>query len=259
MSKKKFKYIYGPVPSWRLGNSLGIDPVSTGRKICTFDCVYCQINQSTQFTDKRRIFIKSEDIIRELSELPDVHIDYITFSGAGEPTLASNIGQMIRDIRKIRLEKIAVITNASMLYREDVRKDLLNADLVMAKLDASTEDVFKAVNRPIQNISLEQVITGIKEFKRDFSGRLALQIMFVAQNRNQAKAIADLAREIRPDEVQLNTPLRPSGEKPLKKSELDSIEAYFKGLNCVSVYKAKKTHIDPISDADTLKRRGKVL
>ena len=258
MKTKKFQYIYGPVPSWRLGYSLGIDPVSTGEKVCSFDCVYCQIGKPGPLRDKRRIFIKCEDIIEELNSLPPLKIDYITFSGAGEPTLAANLGEMIRAIKNIRQEKIAVISNASLLYREDVRKDLLAADLVMAKLDAPTQDILTAVNRPIGTIDIGHILSGIKEFKRVYKGKLALQIMFVEQNKKHAQAIARIAGEICPDEVQINTPLRPSKAKPLSEAELDRIESYFDGLNTISVYKAEKKNIKPISDEDTLKRRGKV-
>ena len=258
MNEEKYKYIYGPVPSWRLGYSLGIDPVSTGEKVCSYDCVYCQISKTASLTDKRRIFIKCEDIIEELDLLPLLKIDYITFSGAGEPTLAANLGEMIRAIKKIRQEKIAVISNASLLHREDVREDLLEADFVMAKLDAPTQNILTAVNRPIGTIDIEKVLSGIKEFKRIYKGRLALQIMFVEQNKNHAQAIARIARGICPDEVQINTPLRPSKVKPLSEAELEKIEDYFNGLNHISVYKAEKKNIKPVSDKDTLKRRGKV-
>lgn len=258
MNERKYKYIYGPVPSWRLGSSLGIDPVSTGEKVCSFDCVYCQISKTALLTDKRQIFIRCEDIIKELDSLPPLKIDYITFSGAGEPTLAANLGEMIRTIKKIRQEKTAVISNASLLHREDVREDLLAADLVMAKLDAPTQDILTAVNRPIETIDIERVLSGIKEFKRIYKGKLALQIMFVEQNKNHAQAIARIARQICPDEVQINTPLRPCRAKPLSEAELEGIESYFDGLNHLSVYKAEKKKIKPISDEDTLKRRGKV-
>ena len=110
MDAKSFKYVYGPVSSWRLGCSLGIDPVSKGRKICSFDCIYCQVGKTGLLIDERHRFINCEDIIKELDSLPPLEIDYITFSGAGEPTLASNLGEMIRGIKKIRQEKIAVIT-----------------------------------------------------------------------------------------------------------------------------------------------------
>src|SRR4030042_2443717 len=162
MSKKNYKYIYGPVPSWRLGSSLGIDPLSKGEKICSFDCVYCQIGKTEMVTDKRETFVKVEDIVEELDSLPPIEIDYITFSGTGEPTLAENLGDMIRAIKKIRKEKIAVLTNASLLNREDVQKDLFCADFVVAKLNASAQNIFELVNRPMRAVKINNIIKAIK-------------------------------------------------------------------------------------------------
>jgi len=258
MGVESYKYIYGPVPSWRLGNSLGIDPVSKGRKVCSFDCVYCQIGRTGFLTDERHHFIKCEDIIDELDSLPPLTIDYITFSGAGEPTLASNLGEMIRAIKQIRREKVAVITNSSLLNRKDVQDDLLAADLVVAKLDAPGQKMFKTVNRPIETIDIEHIISGLKMFKENYNGKLALQIMFIEHNKSSAQEIAQIAEEIHPDEVQINTPLRPCKVKPLSESEIDRIEAYFHNLYTISVYKAEKKKVKPISSEDTLKRRGKV-
>ncbi|MDD5655136.1 MAG: radical SAM protein, partial [Candidatus Omnitrophica bacterium] len=134
--KRAFKYIYGPVPSWRLGSSLGIDPVSKGRKICSFDCVYCQIGKAGLFIKERKRFIDTGEIIAELAGLPPLKIDYLTFSGAGEPTLAENLGEMIKAVKAIRPEPIAVITNGSLMTQADVRQELALADFVIAKLDA---------------------------------------------------------------------------------------------------------------------------
>jgi len=123
MTKKQYKYIYGPVPSWRLGSSLGIDPLSAKDKICSFDCIYCQIGKTTIHTKKRKVFVSAEQLIEELKSLPPVDIDYITFSGRGEPTLAKNLGEMIAEVKKIRKEPVAVLTNASLLYDKEVRED----------------------------------------------------------------------------------------------------------------------------------------
>jgi len=258
MNKKNYKYIYGPVPSWRLGSSLGIDPLSKSEKVCTFDCMYCQIGKTKVFTDERKTFVKVEDIIEELDSLPHLEIDYITFSGTGEPTLAENLGDMIRAIKKIRNEKIAVLTNSSLLNREDVQKDLFCADFVVAKLDAPSQSVFESVNKPVSAVKIDTVIKAIKDFKGCYLGKLALQIMFMEQNKKYAKEIAQIAREINPDEVQLNTPLRPCKVKPLTNPEMDIIKAHFIGLNTVSVYDVEKKRVKPISSKDTLKRRGKV-
>lgn len=259
MSKQNYRYIYGPVPSWRLGSSLGIDPISKNEKVCTFDCVYCQLGKTRRLTDERKTFVLVKDIINEMDSLPPVKIDYITFSGTGEPTLAENLGEMIKAVRQIRREKIAVLTNSSLMHREDVMRDLLFlTNFVVVKMDASSQCIFERVNRPIKNIKIEAVIRAIKNFKACYNGRLALQIMFMEENKTYAKEIAQIAKEINPDEVQLNTPLRPCGIKPLTKDEMAALEVYFCGLNTVSVYKAEKKGVKPISSKDTLRRRGKV-
>ena len=258
MRKKDFKYIYGPVPSWRLGSSLGIDPISQTGKVCTFDCVYCQLGRTENFTGERKIFIPVTEVIEELDRLPQVQIDYITFSGRGEPTLAENLGRMIKAIKKIRKEKIAVLTNSSLLNRKDVQEDLLPADFVVAKLDADSQKVFDIVNKPIDAIKFDSIVEGIKDFRGIYKGKMALQIMFIDENKKYARNIAQLAKDINPDEVQINTPLRPCSVKPLSKTELMEIENYFDGLKVVSVYNAEKKKVKPISNEVTLKRRGKI-
>ena len=257
MNKKNYKYIYGPVPSWRLGSSLGIDPISGAEKVCTFDCIYCQIGKTKRLSDRRKIFVPAKELVKELDSLPPLKIDYITFSGTGEPTLAENLGKMIKAVKQVRREKIAVLTNSSLMYREDVIKDLFLADFVACKLDVSSQDIFERVNHPIKNIKIDIVIRAIKDFRSCYKGKMALQIMFMEENKIYAKEIAQVAKEIDPDEVQLNTPLRPCRIKPLMKDEMDTIELCFCGLNTISVYKTEKKHVNPISTESTLKRRGK--
>ena len=258
MTERSYNYIYGPVPSWRLGSSLGIDPLSQGKKVCTFNCIYCQIGKTDILTDKRSVFVKVSDIVEEIDSLPPLEIDYMTFSGTGEPTLAKNLGQMIKALKKIRNDKIAVLTNSSLMHRKDVQEDLCAADFIVAKLDATTQSVLESVNKPVTTVEVDTIIKAIKEFKNCYSGKLALQIMFMAENKKHAKEIAEIARGINPDEVQLNTPLRPCEINPVTKSEMDIIKEYFIGLNLVSVYDAVKKTVKPISSDDTLKRRGKV-
>lgn len=254
--KMKYKYIYGPVYSWRLGYSLGIDPVSCEEKVCTFDCLYCQLGKTNVFSEERKAFIPIKKVIEEIKSLPPLKIDYITFSGRGEPTLAKNLGGMIKAIRKIRKEKIAVITNSSLIDSSDVRRDLSLADLVMLKLDACSEKAFFRINAPLASIKFNDILKGIGKFKAEYKGRLALQIMFSEENMAYAEGIALLARSINPDELQINTPLRPSRIRPLSRKELDSIKAYFEGMNVTYVYKGKKKDIVPVDRYATLKRRG---
>ena len=273
MNRKKYHYVYGPVSSWRLGRSLGIDLVSPRKgKVCDFDCIYCQLGKTNVFTAKRRIFVPTLKILEEIKALPPLDIDYITFSGQGEPTLAKNLGEVVRKIRKImkategklapagcperkRGKRVAILTNSSIIDRKDVRKDLALADFVIAKLEAHNEKLFKKINGPAKGIKFDNIIKGLKKFKASYKGKFALQIMFVKENQNYAKEIAKLAKNINPDEIQINTPLRPCGLKPLSASELKKIKRYFKSINCVNVYSAKKKDVKPICKATTMKRR----
>lgn len=255
--KRDFKYIYGPVSSWRLGGSLGIDPISQAIKICTFNCIYCQIGSTEHFTDRREEFIPVSRIIQEMSFLPVLTLDYMTFSGSGEPTLAKNLGKMIKAVREIREEKVAVITNSSLMNREDVWEDLAIADLIVAKLDACSEDLFKKINQPMKTTQFETIVNGLKDFKSNFTGKMALQIMFINHNKEYAREIAQIAMEINPDEVQINTPLRQCGVNPLSRDDLKEIQKYFDNQNVISVYEVRKKTVKSLSGGDTLKRRGK--
>jgi len=249
--------IYGPVPSWRLGRSLGIDVVSTEEKTCSFDCVYCQLGRTVHHSKQREAFISLDELAFELEGAKEVEADYVTFSGTAEPTLGSNLGEAIDIARSIRHLPIAVLTNSSMMLMDEVRRDLAHADVVVAKLDAADEVTFRAVNRPVADISFEQIVAGIKKLRREFSGTLALQMMFVKANRKQAAAMAALAEEIEPDELQLNTPLRPCAVKPLLLEEMVDIKAAFArfGDRVVMVYESPKPIVTPMNMEETLKRR----
>lgn len=254
----RFKYIYGPVPSWRVGSSLGVDLLSQKEKICSFDCIYCQLGKTKKPTITRHLYIPQGEILKELSALPEMSIDYITFSGRGEPTLAKNLGSMINAVKKLRCESVAVITNSSLMGRQDVRDELSEADFVIAKLDASSQGSFVKINQPFQGIEFDAILEGIKEFKKYFRGKLALQIMFIEKSLIHAEEIVYIANEISPDEVQINTPLRSCNIDPLSKEELFEIKGLFSGLTAISVYESRKRYVQPISDDDTLRRRGKI-
>jgi len=258
-----FKYIYGPVFSWRLGISLGIDPISKGRKVCSFDCIYCQVGKAGLFSNDRRKFIETSEIIAELDMLPALKIDYITFSGAGEPTLAENLGELIQAVKLIRKEPVAVITNGSLINSDEVIEELVLADLVVVKLDAYSPESLKEINRPVKGLEFGSILAGIKNFRESYMGKLALQVMFIKNNKQNISEYAYLANCISPDEIQINTPLRHCNVKPLSKEEIFRIKDCFvsvcKGINILSVYDERELKsISSISDEDTLKRRGKI-
>lgn len=255
MIKNNFKYIYGPVYSWRMGMSLGIDPVTASKKICNFDCIYCQLGRTTQFYTRREDFVPVEDIMREIEALPPVTIDYYTFSGRGEPTLARNLGAMIRAVRAKTGGKVAVITNAALLDQKEVQDDLMEADLVLAKLDAADEESLKCVDIPGEGVEFPAIVKGIKAFKGRFPGKLALQIMFIEENKRYAKAISAIARDIGADEVQINTPLRPGGT-PLAEDDLADIKKHFKDLPAMTVYEMERRTVEPFDERETILRHG---
>lgn len=239
--------------------SLGIDPIASIQKVCNFNCTYCQLGclGTADAVSERRIFIPAMDIVQELKALDtDVVIDYITFSGNGEPTLASNLGEMIQAVKAVRSEKVAVITNGTLLGRQDVQADLRGADLVLVKLEAADEAVFQLMNHPAPGVTLASVISGIKAFRAVFQGRFALQIMFIEQNKGQAEAIARLAKDIGADEIQINTPLRKSLAKPLSPADMAELKAFFAGQNVRSVYEEDKKEYHPFDDQATARRHG---
>jgi len=238
--KKKFKYIYGPVSSWRLGRSLGIDPISRKSKLCSFDCIYCQVGRMKPKATDRKVYIPTKKIIKELQRLPKVKIDHITLSARGEPTLAKNLGDLIRKIKQVRREPVVVLTNASLINKEEVRKALAFSDYVFAKLDAGSAGLFRKINKPFKTIKFNSIISGLKKFRQQYKGFFALQIMFLDENKKYVRALYKIAKKIKPDQIQINTPRRLSKCKPLSKSVLAKISRKFSDLNTVSVYEGKK-------------------
>jgi len=268
MKAGKFKYIYGPVSSWRLGSSLGIDLLPTDKKICSFDCVYCQIGKTLVKTEERKVYIPTKEIIKEIKSLPPTKpIDYITFSGSGEPALAGNLAEVIKEIRALRKEKITVITNSSLMRDKSIRNELALADLVMAKLDAFDQKSLEEINRPLEGIKFEDIYDGILSFRKEHDTKLAIQIMFLKSNKDKFKELAKLAFKINPDEIEINTPLRPCAAEPLSEKEITSIKGYFEELGkklgskttLLSVYEIKHKKVESLSAKDTLKRRGKTV
>jgi wyosine [tRNA(Phe)-imidazoG37] synthetase (radical SAM superfamily) len=210
------KYTYGPVPSRRLGLSLGVDLVP--KKICTYDCIYCQIGRPTLQTIERKEYVPARLILRDveksLRERGD-KINYIAISGSGEPTLNTAIGEVIQGIKKLTTIPVAVITNSSLLYLEEVRQALLAADVVMPSLDAVTPSVFQTINRPIPSLAIDQIIQGLAAFRQEYKGQIWLEILFcrgVNDAQKEIERMQEAIRIIRPDKVQLNTVVRPGVE-----------------------------------------------
>ena len=257
------RFVYGPVASWRLGRSLGVDIISTKEKTCSFDCVYCQLGRTVNKTVERKVYVKTEEIEREISEIANTTADtadVITFAGMGEPTLGANLGEVADVIhRQCPKIPIAILTNSALITDKRVREELKKMDIVVAKLDAPNQPTFERVNRPInEEIKLEAIIKGLMEFREGYKGRFCLQMMFVEANKESGVEMARIAKVIQPDEVQLNTPLRPCPANPLPPEELERIQKHFKGLDTtvISVYDKMKPEVRVIDKTEVIKRRG---
>ena len=256
MKDNNLKYLYGPVYSWRLGMSLGVDPLSDKHKICNLDCIYCQLGKTVHLSNERKVYVPTHEIINEIIGLPKMELDYITICGRGEPTLAKNLGEIIRAIKKIRREKIAVITNSTLMDQQEAQKDLLLADCVVAKIDAFDQVSLAAIDRSMDELNFGKIYTGIKEFRQTYRGKLALQIMFIKENMLYAKEIAEVVREINADEIEINTPLRPCACASLSIDQLKEIKKQFEGMPAITVFEKDKKDYKPLNERDTIQRHG---
>lgn len=209
-------HTYGPVPSRRLGFSLGVDVVPM--KTCPYDCIYCQLGPTARLTSKRSMFFPVErilaDVERRLGVWPPPAV--ITIAGCGEPTLYAGLGELIRGIKEITEIQVALLTNGALFHMADVRAEASGADLVLPSLDAGDEKTFQLVNRPVAGFTLAQVVEGLIAFRSEYSGEIWLEVMVLAGITDSAERlapVADHARRLRPDRIHLNTPVRPTYEE----------------------------------------------
>ena len=239
-----YKYLFGPVPSRRLGMSLGIDLVPF--KVCSLDCVYCECGSTTKLTTERKEYILFDKLKAELEHYFDRNPDpdYMTFSGSGEPTLNSRIGDVIDFLKKIKPDiPIAVLTNGTLLSSKKLRKELLFANVVLPSLDAASNASFQKLNRPHPSLQLDEYIKGLIDFRKEFSGKIWLEVFILPGYNNEEKDLLflkDAIEHISPDSVQLNTLDRPGvveDIRPATHAELTGI-ADFLGLDNVEVIAA---------------------
>lgn len=234
-----YKYLFGPVPSRRLGMSLGVDLVP--KKVCSLDCVYCEVGKTTKLTLDRKEYIKFDKIKEELfhyfNNNPDP--DYITFSGSGEPTLNIFIGDTLQFIKQKKPNiPIAVLTNGTLFYEKNVREAILNANVVLPSLDAATEEVFKKINRPAKNLSFDNYINGLIDFRKDFKGKIWLEIFILPDyndTENELTEIRNMILKIKPDSIQLNTLDRPGTVQNLRGATRDELQRIVDFLNMDNV------------------------
>jgi wyosine [tRNA(Phe)-imidazoG37] synthetase (radical SAM superfamily) len=250
------KYIYGPVPSRRLGFSLGVDVIPY--KVCTLDCIYCQLGRTTQKVIERKAYFKADDVLEELTNFlaKKPHIDFITFSGSGEPTLNSELGIMIKRLKSMSSVPVAVLTNGTLLFMEGVRKNLMEADVVLPSLDAASQHVFKRINRPHESLEIATIINGLKNFRDMFKGRIWLEIMLVKgvnDNGDELSRIKNALNEIKPDTIHLNTVIRPPSEiyaEALNHAEMTAVKDFL-GEGCEVVAEFRGKSEEEAEDAET--------
>jgi len=221
------RYIFGPVPSRRLGRSLGVDPVRL--KTCTYDCIYCQLGPTTNLVTQREPYVPAAAIIAELDSWlkRGGTADYITLSGSGEPTLNSELREIIAWAKAHTDVAIAVLTNGSLLWRDDVRADIADADLLIPSLDAVLPGTFARVNRPCAGLEVERVLDGLRAARSAFAGQMWLEVMLVAGVNDSPEDLCTLREAIdliQPDAVQINTVVRPPAEAAAKPLSAESLQ-----------------------------------
>ncbi len=214
-----YKYLFGPVPSRRLGMSLGIDLVP--HKVCSLNCVYCECGRTTKLTAERKEYIPYDGVAEELADYfkNNPHPDYITFSGSGEPTLNSRIGDVLHFIKTHSNVPVAVLTNGTLFYDKEVRKELLDADVVLPSLDAAEERAFRRINRPWHKLNIPEYIQGLVDFRNEYKGKIWLEVLIIPglnDNEENLVALKEAFLKIRPDEIQLNTLDRPGAVENIR-------------------------------------------
>lgn len=268
-----YKYLFGPVPSRRLGMSLGVDLVP--HKVCSFNCVYCECGATTCLTTERKEYIPYRGVIKELKHFFNNNPvpDYITFSGSGEPTLNSKIGAILQFIKlNWPNTPVALLTNGSLFSDKQVRKEILNTDLVLPSLDAASDLTFKRIDRPFSEIKLAEYIQGLSDFKKEFSGKIWLEVLILPGYNDHKKDLILLKnafKQIKPDIIQLNTLDRPGsmdGLRAANKAELIKIMDFWdldnvKIISAIPERKDIKSYRKDVESAiiETIMRRPSTL
>lgn len=222
------KYVFGPVPSRRLGQSLGIDTIPL--KTCNWNCVYCQLGRSKPLCNARKDYIPMNEIMSQVRKSLATHdpeeIDWITFVGSGEPTLHTGIGWLIKEVKQNTEIPVAVITNGSLLFSKSVRRSLVTADAVLPSLDAGTANLYKKINRPHPDVPYERYVDGLITFRSEFQGKFWLEVMLVQGINDTEEALVEIAKkieQIKPDQVHIGMPTRPPAEKWVKPPDEEGI------------------------------------
>jgi len=225
-------YVFGPVPSRRLGLSLGVDLIPP--KTCTFDCLYCQVGRTTSRTLEPKPFVPVREVVAEikrkiLKNVPDA----ITLAGSGEPTLYSEIDQVIASIKKMTEIKVALLTNGALFWKEEIRQRVLKADIIMPTLSSAFDHTFREIHRPHPGLDLATIINGLKMLRQDYKGQIFLEVVFLAgvnDTKREVEALKNLVKQISPEKIQLNTVVRPPADSKaisLDRKRLEEINLIF--------------------------------
>jgi wyosine [tRNA(Phe)-imidazoG37] synthetase (radical SAM superfamily) len=241
------RVLYGPVQSWRLGRSLGVDPLAARSKRCPFSCVYCQYGRTEHPTLRRQVYLTVERLRAAIEARGPASADCVTFAGLGEPTLAANLPALVAAARERLVLPVVLLTGSALLPDPHVQTDIQTFDRIVATLNAADETLFHQMNHPPPTYpySLQAVIDALCRFRAMFAGQLVLQVMLTRANLDATPAIAALARQIAPDEVQLNTPLQPALGGPITPGEMSAAQVHFAGLRFHTVY-AHRDGIGPL-------------
>lgn len=243
-----YKYLFGPVPSRRLGMSLGVDLVP--KKVCSLDCVYCEVGRTTKLSLNREEYINSDCIKDELKHYFENNPapDYITITASGEPTLNLHLGEIIQFVKRTKPGvSVAVITNGTLLHDEKVRAALMHADLLLPSLDAATDEVFKKINRPADNLSVAKCVEGLIALCNEFKGKIWLEIFILPgynDHENELEELKKVIVQIKPDSIQLNTLDRPGTVPNLRganRDELQGVLDFWQLKNVEIIAKPKQT------------------
>lgn len=224
-------YVFGPVPSRRLGLSLGVDLIPP--KTCTYDCLYCQVGKTRHRTIDTAVYVPTREVIRECeNKLKRIEPDVITLAGSGEPTLHSEIDRVIASLKRITDKNIALLTNGALLWDEQVRKRVLEADIILPTLSTANETTWQLIHRPHPELNLSRIIKGFQSLRREYKGLIFLEVVLLAGINDGEKEMEALKREIdkiSPDKIQLNTVVRPPSDakaRALDRGQLEIIKNF---------------------------------
>ncbi|MFV0422679.1 radical SAM protein [Oleidesulfovibrio sp.] len=232
-----FAYVFGPVASSRLGHSLGLDLL--GKRICSMDCLYCEVGRTDSLTSERAPYVPAKDILNELAawrnENPTTHVDYVTLGGSGEPTLNSDMGLIISGCKQIMPdEPVAVLTNATLMHHDDVRAELALADVVLPSLDSLVESEFRAINRPAKGITARQIADSLLSFRKEYGGQIFLEILLsqgVNDSQENLTLLKQFVLDFAPDRVDVTTLSRPGAFEQAKPVPREIRAAWCDALN----------------------------